>query len=576
MKYTGFVATTFSLALTLVFSQLTQAETLKKPALDQLIQVPLSEPPPELKVWLKQAAAEQPLAEQAVSQYLARSALSGDELINIGRLLGVYNRINNQEAVIHAIDKMVSIKTVRNEKIPPYEDPAMLEFGKLVESIAKDFGLAFRNVDNRVFEVRLQGKGKEEFGILTHADVVPVVADEWVLDDGTKLDPFKMARIGGRLYGRGTIDDKGSVAAVLYAMKVVKESGVPLERTIRLMIDTTEETGGDAIKYYREHATLPEYNIVLDSKYPAVVAEKGAGNLKVFFPVEAGAEDEVTIVAMSGAGSANTVPETATAVIKGGDLAQVASRLAAAREPFIKQISPKGGAFNIAFKALSEGIEVKVTGISAHGSRPEEGINPVPRLTMFLQASGVKFALNHYSRAVQYINDLYGLGYWGEQMGLAYQDDFMGPLTMSPNYLREKDGKLEVTTNIRMPRGRTPDVLSKAVAGKVNAWAESNRVNLEISHSQGNWMARDPKGPWLVTLLNIFGEVTGLDAKSVSTAGSTTAKQMPNAINFGPAMPGKKYTAHNAKEYKEIADLGSDLQMFTEMLVRIGNLDKMQ
>ena len=30
---------------------------------------------------------------------------------------------------------------------------------------------------------------------------------------------------------------------------------------------------------------------------------------------------------------------------------------------------------------------------------------------------------------------------------------------------------------------------------------------------------------------------------------------MPNAINFGPAMPGKKYTAHNAREYKEIADL---------------------
>ena len=49
-----------------------------------------------------------------------------------------------------------------------------------------------------------------------------------------------------------------------------------------------------------------------------------------------------------------------------------------------------------------------------------------------------------------------------------------------------------------------------------------------------------------------------------------------NAINFGAAMPGKKYTAHNAKEFKEIADLDADMQMFTEMLVRIGNLKKMQ
>ena len=77
-------------------------------------------------------------------------------------------------------------------------------------------------------------------------------------------------------------------------------------------------------------------------------------------------------------------------------------------------------------------------------------------------------------------------------------------------------------------------------------------------------------------MLNIFGDTTGLDAKPVPTAGSTTAKLMPNAINFGPAMPGKKYTAHNALEYKELPDLQADMQMFTEMLVRIGNLQQMQ
>ena len=89
-------------------------------------------------------------------------------------------------------------------------------------------------------------------------------------------------------------------------------------------------------------------------------------------------------------------------------------------------------------------------------------------------------------------------------------------------------------------------------------------------------MARDPNGAWLSTLLNIFGDTTGLEARPVPTAGSTTAKLMPNAINFGPAMPGKKYTAHNANEFKEVPDLDADMQMFTEMLVRIGNLRQMQ
>ena len=147
--------------------------------------------------------------------------------------------------------------------------------------MAKNFGLRYRNVDNRIFEVTLPGTGAEEFGILTHADVVPVIADEWVLPDGTKLDPFKVTRVGDLLYGRGTIDDKGSIAAALYAMKAVKESGLSLERSIRLMIETTEETGGDGMKYYMERTKLPEYNVVLDSKYPAVVAEKGSGTLTV-------------------------------------------------------------------------------------------------------------------------------------------------------------------------------------------------------------------------------------------------------------------------------------------------------
>ncbi|WP_137936394.1 dipeptidase [Chitinivorax sp. B] len=565
-----------SLLLSIVLCHTATAATLKKPELDALISAQQAQPDTNLMAMLTEAAKADPALAASVKGYRAKAALAGDDLINIGRLLGVYNRVVNQELVIRTIDKMVALRTVRSDKIPPHEDPAIIEFGKLVETMAKDFGLSFRNADNRVFEVRLPGKGKEEFGILTHADVVPVVADEWVLEDGTRLDPFKMTRIGDKLYGRGTIDDKGSVAAVLYAMKVVKESGLPLERTIRLMIDTTEETGGDAIKYYRERNALPEYNIVLDSKYPAVVAEKGAGNLKVYFPIEATTGQETAVIAMTAAASANTVPETATALLQGGDLSAIASKLAAARDPFIARYTPQGGAFRIDFKPVGDSLEVKMTGVSAHGSRPEEGVNPVPRLAMFLLSSGIKLEPNHYSKAIQYIHDLYGLGYRGEKMGVAYSDDFMGPLTMSPNQLREQDGKLEVTTNVRMPRGQTPVALSKAVSARVNRWAESYRVNLDINHSQGNWMARDPNGPWLATLLNIFGDTTGLEAKPVSTAGSTTAKQMPNAINFGPAMPGKKYTAHNAREYKEISDLGTDLQMFTEMLVRIGNLQKMQ
>ena len=442
--------------------------------------------------------------------------------------------------------------------------------------MARDFGLQFRNVDNRIFEVRLPGRGSEEFGILTHADVVPAVLEEWVLEDGTRLDPFRMTRVDDKLYGRGTIDDKGSIAAVLYAMKTVRESGLPLDRSIRLMIETTEETGGDAMKYYREKTPLPEYNIVLDSKYPAVVAEKGSGGLKVLFPVQAADGQRTAITAMAGSAAANAVPQTATATLKGGDLAQAAARLEAAKAAFIQKYEGQGGKFGIDIAKGTDSVDLKLTGVSAHGSRPEEGVNPLPRLALFLRESGVPLADNHYAKAIDYLATLYGTDYLGETMGVAYKDDFMGPLTMSPNLIREKDGKLEVTANVRMPRGRTPEQLTRAIGEKVDAWAAAKQAKVEIDYQQGDWMARDPKGAWLSTLLNIFGDTTGLEAKPVPTAGSTTAKLMPNAINFGPAMPGKKYTAHNAKEFKEVADLDADMQMFTEMLVRIGNLQQMQ
>ena len=576
---TLWLTATLAAALTACSTPATPPATqaLKKPALDRIAAAPAAATAADFRQFLALAAQMQPQLQTAVSAYLAHKPLAGDDLVNISRLLGLHNRLRNQAAVIDAIAKMVAIPTVRADKVPPHEDKHIIAFGALVEGMAKDFGLQYRNVDNRIFEVKLPGSGPEEFGILTHADVVPVVADEWVLDDGTRLDPFKLTRVGGNLYGRGSIDDKGSIATVLFAMKAVKDSGLPLARTIRLMIETTEETGGDAMKYYRAKTSLPEYNIVLDSKYPAVVAEKGSGALRASFPLSSAANPGATaITAMAGAASANAVAQTATARLQGGNLADVAAWLNAAKGAFVAKYQPQGGAFSIDVAQDGGAVVVKVTGASAHGSRPEEGVNPLPRLALFLKESGLALAPNGYAQAVRYLTDLYGTDYLGRTMGLAYSDDFMGPLTMSPNLIREKDGKVDVLVNVRMPRGNTPEALSKATTERIKTWGVQAGVAVEVDHNQGNWMARDPKGAWLATLLNTFGDTTGLEAKPVPTAGSTTAKLMPNAINFGPAMPGKKYTAHNAKEFKEVADLDADMQMFTEMLVRIGNLPKMQ
>ncbi|MGF6210714.1 dipeptidase [Comamonas sp. 4034] len=563
-----------------------QADTLKKPVLDAIAAEAIKTPA-TFPQFLQNAAKQDASVAGAVQRYVDGEALQGDDLTNVARLLGLYTRLTQETQVLGSITQMVALPTVRDAKVAPHDSQAIIDFGALVEKMAKDFGLQYRNVDNRIFEVTLPATaaqaGGQEFGILTHADVVPVVPAEWVID-GKQLDPFKVTRIGDKLYGRGTIDDKGSIATVMYAMKAVKDAKLPLQRGIRLMIETTEETGGDAMKYYRAKTQLPEYNIVLDSKYPAVVAEKGTGAIKAFFADVKTDGQQPAITAMVGAASSNAIAQTATASIEAVNaaaLAAVAQKLQAAKDAYVAQNQPYGK-FSIDIAPAANKIDIKVTGSSAHGSRPEEGVNPVPRLAMFLQqslmADGAQplVARNQYSDAVRYINGVYGLDYFGKGLGLAYADDFMGPLTISPNFIKAAGGQLEVTANARMPRGKTPEQLKAEVEKGIANWSAAAKVPVKIDYTQGNWMARDPKGAWLTTLLNIFGDTTGLDAKPVPTAGSTTAKLMPNAINFGPAMPGKKYTAHNALEYKELPDLQADMQMFTEMLVRIGNLQSMQ
>ncbi len=47
----------------------------------------------------------------------------------------------------------------------------------------------------------------------------------------------------GKIFGRGSMDDKGPTMAALYAMAALRDSGLPLKRRIRILFGTNEETG---------------------------------------------------------------------------------------------------------------------------------------------------------------------------------------------------------------------------------------------------------------------------------------------------------------------------------------------
>jgi acetylornithine deacetylase/succinyl-diaminopimelate desuccinylase-like protein len=125
--------------------------------------------------------------------------------------------------------------------------------------------------------------------LVAHMDVVGVDRSKWT------VDPFAAMIKDGYLYGRGSIDDKGMLAANLAAFIALKRSNARLNRDVIFLATADEEQGGDASikilisKYWDKFAAGFALNeegkvVVKDGKvqYVAVQAsEKVAMNVAV-------------------------------------------------------------------------------------------------------------------------------------------------------------------------------------------------------------------------------------------------------------------------------------------------------
>ena len=77
---------------------------------------------------------------------------------------------------------------------------------------------------------------KAPFVLLGHLDVVPIGKNEW------KTDPFSSSIVDGKLYGRGSSDMKGSVAAIICAAVEIFEVYNPVGG-IKIILTAGEELG---------------------------------------------------------------------------------------------------------------------------------------------------------------------------------------------------------------------------------------------------------------------------------------------------------------------------------------------
>jgi acetylornithine deacetylase/succinyl-diaminopimelate desuccinylase-like protein len=95
---------------------------------------------------------------------------------------------------------------------------------------------------------RLKGSGaKKPLLLMGHLDVVPVERDKWT------FDPFGGVVKDGYVYGRGAIDDKGSVATNLEVFLLLHRLKLPLDRDVILFAESGEENDAAGIRYAIEH-----------------------------------------------------------------------------------------------------------------------------------------------------------------------------------------------------------------------------------------------------------------------------------------------------------------------------------
>ena len=113
-----------------------------------------------------------------------------------------------------------------------------------VENYLKAAGIPYEETGNNPeFPCIVAKLGSDEgFSVILngHLDVVPAGdRSQW------DFDPFCGTVTDKQILGRGTSDMKAGVAGLLFAMKILKESGAELRGNIRLHLVSDEESGGE-------------------------------------------------------------------------------------------------------------------------------------------------------------------------------------------------------------------------------------------------------------------------------------------------------------------------------------------
>ncbi|WP_191560555.1 dipeptidase PepV [Metabacillus idriensis] len=390
-------------------------------------------------------------------------------------------------------------------------------------------GFTSKNLEGYAGHLEM-GQGNEIVGILCHVDVVPE-------GDGWSSDPYGAEIRDGKIFARGAIDDKGPTMAAYYAMKIVKELGLPLNKRVRMILGTDEESDWRCVDHYFKHEEMPGMGFAPDADFPIINAEKGIIDAKLSFSFnKIGSNKGTKLLSFQSGRRFNMVPDHAEAVIQ----SDVAHTFAEKYNRYINQYDIKGSA------SEENGVlTLKTEGVSAHGSLPHTGKNAGLLLALFL---GDEELDENGKSFIGQVVAFFSNDTSGEKLGIQYEDEVSGKLTVNLgiiSYTSEESGELGV--NIRYPV--TGDV--ERISEGLKSISEFQLTSL--SDSKPHYV--DAEHALIQTLKKVYEEQTGERSELIAIGGGTYARSLKAGVAFGPMFPGRPDVAHQKDEYVIIDDL---------------------
>ncbi|MFJ9464276.1 dipeptidase PepV [Viridibacillus arvi] len=450
-----------------------------------------------------------------------------------------------QDELIKELQELVQIESVLDETTITAEAPfgeGPLKAMKWLLQKGEEQGLKTKNIDNMAGHIEM-GQGEELVGILCHVDVVPAGSD-W------KHPPFGGVVEDGKLFGRGAIDDKGPTMAAWLAMKMVKDAGVQLDRRVRLIIGSDEETGFRCVTRYFEKEEMPTLGFAPDADFPIINAEKGIAVL-VFSQLQKIAENE-QLISFKAGHRTNMVPDNATAEIH-----NVSADFEAAFQAYLQQESLQG-----AIEKVSEVFNVSIKGKSAHAMEPNDGVNAAVKLAAFLNT---QLTTSGSKEFVQFIVTAFGEETRGHALGLDFHDDMSRDTTLNAGVVSFEAGKGgEVQVSLRY--SVTYPYNEKITAAQQQL--AKNGFSLDIAENSAPHYV-DEKEELIQKLIKVYERNTGEKAELLSIGGGTYARELKTGVAFGMLFPGEPDIAHQADEFVVVENLVKAAAIYADAIVEL-------